>query len=249
MSEEFVEAQNLNSSFLYIGHGVIDPDICEEFIKMWELAEYTEITYPVESNKNIVECVNEEENDRLKYVDHMNRDIYSIGESNPHFEMVEEVIRPLLPLTHDLDEITYMSIIGYPANTAMPMHQDDADSADTATLVVPLNDDFRGGDFIIDDHVIKPYTGSMIVFNNCVNRFHGVNPVIMGERFSLCVWFTNPEQQAEHGGTEMPTGYVSMDEDSDRLPETNEDRIARLEEDSTTEQEGRKKFNNVIIND
>ena len=50
MSEEFVEAQNLNSSFLYIGHGVIDPDICEEFIKMWELAEYTEITHPNENN-------------------------------------------------------------------------------------------------------------------------------------------------------------------------------------------------------
>jgi len=244
MTEEFNETQQLNSSFLYIGHGVIDPEICEEFIKMWELAEYTEVDHPLEDNPNVVQAVNEEDNDKLKYVDHMGRDIYSIGESNSDFQMIEDVIRPLLPLTHDLDEITYMSIIAYPTDTAMPMHKDSAESTDTATVVVSLNDDFRGGDFVIDDHVIKPYTGSLIAFNNCTARFHGVNPVIMGERFSLCVWFANPEQEAEHGGMEVPTGYVSLDEDSDRLPSREE-----MEQQSQEPVAGKKKFNNVVIND
>jgi hypothetical protein len=34
----------------------------------------------------------------------------------------------------------------------------------------------------------------MIAFNDSINRWHGVDPVFGGERFSLCIWYTDPDR-------------------------------------------------------
>jgi|TARA_B110000858_G_scaffold156814_1_gene179364 hypothetical protein len=238
----------INASFLYCGHAILDHKLCETIIDFWGDADYTEVTYPNEGDVNTVMPVNEEDNDRLKYADVMGRDIYVIGETNPHFEEVEEIIREVLPATHDFDVISYMSIIAYPTGTCMPMHIDDADSNDSGTCVINLNDNFRGGDFVIDDHIIKPYTGNVIAFNNSTQRWHGVNPVLMGERFSLCVWFQNPhEQQDEQGEMSLKTGKVVMGNDDEQTPEHWNDNGSDDNQDNGLMNPTKPSFNNVIL--
>ena len=58
------------------------------------------------------------------------------------------------------------------------------------SLVLFLNDDFEGGNFVFPDlHIqVKPKPGLLVVFPSDQNYLHGVNPVINGERFSIVTW-------------------------------------------------------------
>ena len=58
------------------------------------------------------------------------------------------------------------------------------------SLVLFLNDDFEGGNFVFPDlHIqVKPKPGLLVVFPSDQNYLHGVNPVISGERFSIVTW-------------------------------------------------------------
>jgi hypothetical protein len=51
------------------------------------------------------------------------------------------------------------------------------------TSIVFLNDDFEGGELIIDNCIIKPKKNQLILFTG--NLPHVVAPVIDGERFTL----------------------------------------------------------------
>lgn len=60
------------------------------------------------------------------------------------------------------------------------------------SMVLYLNDDFKGGDFVFPDLKIKvrPEPGLLICFPS--NRYyrHGVEPVIEGNRYSMVTWMT-----------------------------------------------------------
>jgi hypothetical protein len=51
------------------------------------------------------------------------------------------------------------------------------------TSIVFLNDDFEGGELIIDNCIIKPKKNQLILFTG--NLPHVVAPIISGERFTL----------------------------------------------------------------
>jgi hypothetical protein len=51
------------------------------------------------------------------------------------------------------------------------------------TSIVFLNDDFAGGELIVDNCIIKPKKNQLILFTG--NEPHMVNPIINGERFTL----------------------------------------------------------------
>lgn len=60
------------------------------------------------------------------------------------------------------------------------------------SMVLYLNDDFEGGDFVFPDLKIRirPEPGLLVCFPS--NRFykHGVEPVTKGRRFSMVTWMT-----------------------------------------------------------
>jgi len=70
----------------------------------------------------------------------------------------------------------------------MEMHVDQGDKYAAITY---LNDDYAGGELIIQDYKIKPKRGELIVFENS-HILHGVNTVI-GERFTLSSWFKSDQ--------------------------------------------------------
>jgi predicted 2-oxoglutarate/Fe(II)-dependent dioxygenase YbiX len=51
------------------------------------------------------------------------------------------------------------------------------------TSIVFLNDDFEGGELIVDNCIIKPKKNQLILFTG--NEPHMVTPIINGERFTL----------------------------------------------------------------
>lgn len=73
------------------------------------------------------------------------------------------------------------------------------------SMVLYLNDDFQGGDFVFPDLKIRirPEPGLLVCFPS--NRFyrHGVEPVTQGQRFSMVTWMTvkgfeSMEAQSNH---------------------------------------------------
>ena len=72
------------------------------------------------------------------------------------------------------------------------------------SIVLYLNDDFEGGDFIFPDHKIRvrPEPGMMVCFPSNHHYKHGVEPVTKGKRYSIVCWatvkgFVTMEQQNE----------------------------------------------------
>ena len=60
------------------------------------------------------------------------------------------------------------------------------------SMVLYLNDDFEGGDFIFPDHHIRvrPEPGMLVCFPSNHHYKHGVEPVTRGNRYSIVCWAT-----------------------------------------------------------
>lgn len=63
------------------------------------------------------------------------------------------------------------------------------DSRSEHTLVVNLNDNYEGGEFIVEKKLIPLNTGDTVIFNGEAVH-HGVQAVKSGTRYSLNFWFT-----------------------------------------------------------
>lgn len=181
-------------SFVICEHGALSPELCDELINMWDRATETEVFHPDETLPALVQPVNDAHADRLKYTDHLGRSVYVIGRTNPDWEIIEKYCTHAVPQHEDFKEISYVSIFQYPEGTHMPFHRDNADDMDTGTVIFNLTDNYKGGNFHVDGHTFIPFLGNMVAFNDSINRWHGVDPVFGGERFSLCIWYTDPDR-------------------------------------------------------
>jgi predicted 2-oxoglutarate/Fe(II)-dependent dioxygenase YbiX len=58
------------------------------------------------------------------------------------------------------------------------------------SIVLFLNDEFEGGEFVFPDlHIqVKPKPGLLVCFPSDQNYLHGVNSVKSGERYSIVSW-------------------------------------------------------------
>ncbi len=182
-------------SFIVHEMAALSESLCDELINLWDRAPETEVIYPDENRADLVQPVKESDCDKLKYEDHLGRVVYVIGDTNPDFEIISKYCTHAVPNHDDFKAISYVTIIQYPEETHMPYHKDDADTGDTGTVIFNLTDDFSGGNFHVDGHTFIPFLGSMIAFNDSVNRWHGVDPVFGGERFSLCIWYADPDSE------------------------------------------------------
>ena len=54
------------------------------------------------------------------------------------------------------------------------------------TICIALNDDFEGGDFYVDNQVVKLKTGDGVIFPG--HAKHKLSELSSGSRMSLCVW-------------------------------------------------------------
>ena len=180
------QGQIPNSLFLY--DRCLTRDDCRLIIERFERRPFTEMTEG-EHGEGLV-AVNEEEEYRVKYLDLLGNINYNISHSNNEdFDYIMDKVDPFLPKNDQFGSINFASITKYPVNAFMPPHKDEADLNRTATALILLNDDFEGGQIIIDGHIIYPRTGSFFCWNNPTERWYTVNPVFKGESYVISILF------------------------------------------------------------
>lgn len=160
-------------------------DQCNQIIDIFEKAPFTEVV-----QEDHV-AYSSDGNESIKYVDRQGRTCYNLSPSNPDTKKVMQIIEGNLPDGRDFQYISFMQIIKNSTGSYMPYHKDEADTKDTGTAIVYLNDDFTGGKFFLDGHVFTAHKGSVLAFNNSKERFHAVEPIYSGDRYVLALWFTD----------------------------------------------------------
>ena len=85
-------------------------------------------------------------------------------------------------------EINYFEIVKWLQNESQDKHKDF--SFHPYTSILYLNDNFKGGETVVDDKVIKPEKCKLISFEG--NKIiHGVNTITKGERYTVPCWYKN----------------------------------------------------------
>ena len=78
-----------------------------------------------------------------------------------------------------------MEIVLWPTNSWMDPHQD---AGDYLSFIIYLNDDFEGGETIVDGLEIKPKGGRLMIFSNGF-YLHEVKKITKGKRYTLIAWY------------------------------------------------------------
>lgn len=118
-----------------------------------------------------------------KFVYHMTEPIKVINNENT---LVKSCLQKIDAQCNSMADV-YMDnaeIIKWLNSGYMPPHHDIGDKF---AAIVYLNDDYEGGELMLENLKIKPKTGELIVFENGA-VLHGVNTIV-GERFTLSTWF------------------------------------------------------------
>jgi len=78
-----------------------------------------------------------------------------------------------------------MEIVQWPTNSQMSPHYDPGDRF---AFIIYLNDNFTGGETVIDGVSISPKTGRLVLFNNGIYK-HEVRQITEGTRYTLISWY------------------------------------------------------------
>ena len=81
--------------------------------------------------------------------------------------------------------IDNMEIVKWPTGSKMTLHRDEGD---TFSWIIYLNDDFEGGETVIDGIKIQPKIGRLVLFSNGFYE-HEVKEITKGTRYTLIAWY------------------------------------------------------------
>tara|TARA_Y100000310_G_C20155353_1_gene566650 strand:+ start:70 stop:504 length:435 start_codon:yes stop_codon:yes gene_type:complete len=81
--------------------------------------------------------------------------------------------------------IDNMEIVKWPTGSKMALHRDEGD---TFSWIIYLNDDFEGGETVIDGIKIQPKIGRLVLFSNGFYE-HEVTEITKGTRYTLIAWY------------------------------------------------------------
>lgn len=99
-----------------------------------------------------------------------------------------------------------MSILKYEKSGYLPEHTDHGSSSRTLSVVLYLNDDYKGGEITFphvgDGITIKPQAGSAIFFPSNFVFSHSVSEISDGIRYALPNWYHNMINKISTDGTE-----------------------------------------------
>jgi hypothetical protein len=124
----------------------------------------------------------------IKYID-----IFNSGKPEQYRDTFILKIKDNLLLDHLKDEFKIdklqtpdnLEIVQWPENSFMDPHYD---KGDTLAFIINLNDDYVGGETIIDGLKVVPKIGRVVIFSNGRLK-HSVNKVEKGNRYTLIGWY------------------------------------------------------------
>lgn len=117
-------------------------------------------------------------------------------DTNFLFDVYKKIYDHILAIDQDCS-IEYAQIVEWRKYSTMDWHTDK--SHREWTSVIYLNDDYTGGETIIEDTKILPETGKIVTFKGN-EILHKVNVVTHGIRYTLPVWYTKFKTQQEING-------------------------------------------------
>ena len=109
--------------------------------------------------------------DALWMTDFMKKIQYHVGRFDSNYNIIEQV-----------------EIMKYSTNTSKSFHYDDARDSTTRASVTFLNDDFLGGEVIVEGVTISPKQGRTYFIDGKQYK-HGVTNVYKGNRYVLSLWY------------------------------------------------------------
>ena len=86
---------------------------------------------------------------------------------------------------YNLENPDNMELVKWPTNSKMDLHYD---VGDRFAFIIYLNDNFKGGETIIDGVTITPKIGRLVLFSNSVYK-HEVKKITNGTRYTLITWY------------------------------------------------------------
>tara|TARA_R110001599_G_scaffold53149_1_gene148558 strand:+ start:230 stop:715 length:486 start_codon:yes stop_codon:yes gene_type:complete len=106
-----------------------------------------------------------------------------------HEPLIKLMYSKLLNLCNKIDKkltINYFQIVEWPMNESQGEHVDF--SYHPYTSIVYLNDDFEGGETVVDKKIYKPVKNSLISFEG--NKLkHEVTKITKGIRYTIPCWY------------------------------------------------------------
>ena len=83
--------------------------------------------------------------------------------------------------------VNYFQIVKWPTRELQLSHRDF--DYHPYTSIIYLNDNFKGGETVVEETVIKPKQGLMILFSGD-KKTHSVNKIKKGIRYTVPCWYT-----------------------------------------------------------
>ena len=126
-------------------------------------------------------------NDLIKYFKKNIKDIEKYRDTY----ILKYIYQPILKKLNknigmfDFKKPDNMEIVKWPQGSFMDPH---TDKGDFLSFIVYLNDNFKGGETIINGITVKPKKGSIVIFSNG-HYLHHVNKVMDKERYTLIAWY------------------------------------------------------------
>jgi hypothetical protein len=114
------------------------------------------------------------------------------AEGNPAFKLL------LNRLTFFADKILkntfvdYSQIVKWPEGEWQDEHLDFQDKF--LSSVLNLNDNYEGGETVIEGKIIKPKKGKIVLFNGTQQK-HKVLPITSGTRYTNTTWYINRTEE------------------------------------------------------
>ena len=166
---------------------------CQKIIDLHGQVEEVPYTIGGEGDHQIIP---EDDTKTFKYC-HTGKDMVTLR--SPEADEVLQVVGDLLPNHPDFSQVHYMQVVKYNERSWFPFHEDASDMSDTGTTMILLNDDYTGGELMIEPGVrITPSKGTIISFNNSTGILHGVEPIYSGCRYVLLIWYGRGDTSAEN---------------------------------------------------
>lgn len=81
-----------------------------------------------------------------------------------------------------------VEIVKYPPGASKKFHFDTTNENTTSASITYLNDDYIGGQTVIDGISVQPLTGRTVYFDGNEHK-HAVMNVIKGNRYTISLWY------------------------------------------------------------
>jgi len=128
--------------------------------------------------------INYYENNQDKSFSFSNRKVLKINEDTKD-KVIETIIKAKYLNLHPKCQLSNIEIVKWPIGEYHDWH-DDTEHYDRTTITY-LNQGYEGGRTQIEDYIVEPIAGKIIMFDS--SQKHKVSELLSEVRYVLAVWF------------------------------------------------------------